>query len=282
MKPLCIYHHPCADGFAAAWAIRRFYGEGNVDFHAARYGAPPPDVTGRKVFIVDFSYKRDVIIQMATLASTITIIDHHDSAQRDLIDLPPNVLAIFNNARSGCMLTYDHLFPGEMPPVVFDHIEDRDLWKFKLIGTREIVAALYSYPMDFSTWDDVIHRTLTLHTEGSVLVRQQQKTIDDLIDTTQRTFLFGQLRIPVANVPYMFASDVAGQMACGHPFAATYFDSRDGRKWSLRSDQNGANVSRIAEAMGGGGHIHAAGFFQTREEAIDFEVSFAVTEGGAA
>jgi hypothetical protein len=35
MKPLCIYHGCCADGFTAAWVVWKFYGEGQMDFHAA-------------------------------------------------------------------------------------------------------------------------------------------------------------------------------------------------------------------------------------------------------
>lgn len=70
----------------------------------------------------------------------------------------------------------------------------------------------------------------------------------------------------------MYASDVAGKLADGHAFAATYYDDTDGRRWSLRSTPEGADVSQIAEAFGGGGHKHAAGFRMTREEAIDFEI----------
>lgn len=54
--------------------------------------------------------------------------------------------------------------------------------------------------------------------------------------------------------------------------AATYYDDSDGRRWSLRSTPEGADVAQIAEAFGGGGHKHAAGFRMTREEAIDFEI----------
>jgi hypothetical protein len=65
MRPLCIYHGNCADGFGAAWVVRRFFGAGNVDFHAGIYQDAPPDVAGREVIITDFSYKRPVLEQMA-------------------------------------------------------------------------------------------------------------------------------------------------------------------------------------------------------------------------
>ncbi len=280
-KPLCIYHAHCADGFAAAWAVRRRFGEGNVDFHPASYGQPAPDVTGREVIIVDFSYKRPELLAMAGQAKHILIIDHHESAQRELVDLPANVETIFDMDHSGCMLTWNYYFQDNLPPKPFYEIEDRDLWKFEFKGTREIVAALYSYPMDFYTWDYLLPRDLALHTEGSTLIRAQDKTIADLIAATTRHFWFGQVRVPVANVPHMFASEVGGKLAIGQPFAATYYDDADGRKWSLRSAPDGANVARIAEQFGGGGHTHAAGFRQTAEEAIDFELASAEMSCGA-
>ena len=103
MKVLCIYHAFCADGFGAAWIVRRALGDG-VEFHAASYGQEPPDVTGRDVLMVDFSYKRPVLVQMAAKAKSILILDHHKTAQADLVDLPDNVQTIFDMERSGAML----------------------------------------------------------------------------------------------------------------------------------------------------------------------------------
>ena len=68
-KPLCIYHHGCTDGFAAAWAVRKHYGDGEVEFHPGIYGEAPPDVTGRVVILVDFSYKRPVLVAMVEQAA---------------------------------------------------------------------------------------------------------------------------------------------------------------------------------------------------------------------
>ena len=51
---ICIYHGNCADGFDAAWVVRKALGA-DIEFHAATYGQPVPDVTGKNVVIVDFS-----------------------------------------------------------------------------------------------------------------------------------------------------------------------------------------------------------------------------------
>lgn len=85
-KPICIYHGGCADGFTAAWAV--WYALGEIDFFPAAYGDAPPDVTGRDVIMVDFSYKRPVIEAMAATCRTMVILDHHKTAQAELAGYP--------------------------------------------------------------------------------------------------------------------------------------------------------------------------------------------------
>lgn len=279
-KPLCIYHANCADGFAAAWVVRKYFGEEcPVDFHAALYGETPPDCTGRQVIIVDFSYKRDVLLQLAEQAASILILDHHESAEQDLIDLPPHVKTKFDMKRSGAMIAWDHFFPGQGAPLLLDYIQDRDLWQFKLPSTREVTAALFSYPYNFATWDGMMmHGIPHFISEGIALQRKQAADVAALIDATERRVTIAGYYVPAANVPWFFASDVASQLAIGHPFAATYYDSREGRVFSLRSTEHGLNVSEIAARFGGGGHRHAAGFRLNREEAIDLEIEWSTSQ----
>ena len=49
------------------------------------------DVTGKDVVLVDFSYKRPVLMEMAEKANNILILDHHKTSAEDLVDLPANV-----------------------------------------------------------------------------------------------------------------------------------------------------------------------------------------------
>jgi len=55
-------------------------------------------------------------------------------------------------------------------------------------------------------------------------------------------------------------SDIGDRLCKGYPFAAMYFESKDKRVYSLRSDEQGIDVSKVAEKFGGGGHPRAAGF----------------------
>lgn len=270
---LCIYHGSCPDGFGAAWAVREALGD--IAFHSGVYQEPPPDVADRDVVIVDFSYKRPVLLEMASCARSILILDHHKTAQADLIDLPDNVTCQFDMDRSGAMLAWRHFHGDAEPPELLRHIEDRDLWRFALPYTREIHASLTSYPYDFAVWDDLIARDVReLADEGVAIDRKHRKDIDELLAKGQHEMTIAGYRVPAANLPYIFASDAGNVMAQGQPFAACYWDTPDGRQFSLRSTDEGIDVSEIAKRFGGGGHRNASGFKVPREEsglAIDIE-----------
>jgi oligoribonuclease NrnB/cAMP/cGMP phosphodiesterase (DHH superfamily) len=286
MSILCIHHGNCADGFGSAWAVRKFFKERgeNVEFFAGIYGAPPPDVAGRTVIMTDFSYKRPVIDQMAAAADSLLILDHHKTAAEDLAGLPiargtwdahvgylgapacPPVGVLFDMNRSGAGLTWDFFFPDRVRPTMIDHIEDRDLWRFKMPGTRELAATIFSHPYDFSVWDwlvddcDFHESRERLIAEGAAIERKHFKDIDELLAVTQRRMVIGGHDVPVANLPYIFSSDAGHKMAQGEKFAACYSDTPDGRTFSLRSAADGLDVSEIAKTYGGGGHAKAAGF----------------------
>lgn len=256
---LCIYHGNCADGFGAAWVVKKALGE--IEFYPGKYQETPPDVTGKDVVMVDFSYKRPVLLEMAAKANSILILDHHKSAAEDLIDLPANVIAKFDMEHSGAMLTWNHFFPDQTPPPLLLHIEDRDLWRFALQNTRQIQANVFSYPYDFQVWDKLMATELsTLVAEGEAIERKHFKDINELLNVTVREMIIGGYTVPVANLPYTFSSDAGHKLAKGKPFAACYWDTSKGRIFSLRSNDEGVDVSEIAKQYGGGGHRNAAGF----------------------
>jgi len=274
MKKLCIYHANCADGFGAAWVVRRALGEENVEFYQGKYGDLPPDCTGRDVVIVDFSYKRPVMMRIAEGAASILVIDHHKTAAESLVDLPANVECHFNMNHSGAMLTWLYYFPDEDSPELLTHIEDRDLWKFKLPGTRSIQASLFSYPYNFDVWDGLMQHTDMgiLQYEGEVLERKHFKDIVELLKVTKRTMIIGGHEVEVANLPYTMSSDAGHILVQTNPFGACYYDTPTGREFSLRSTDEKVDVSQIALMYGGGGHRNAAGFKVSFDKAMEFEV----------
>ena len=147
---ICIYHGNCADGFTSAWIVNKIHPD--ADFVAGVYQTTPPDVTGKVVYMVDFSYKLPVMEELATKALKIIHIDHHATAIEDLKDFnPTNIEKVYSyeNTESGAMLCWRYFFPDVEVPSFVKHIDDRDRWQFKLPGTREIQANLFSYDYTF-------------------------------------------------------------------------------------------------------------------------------------
>lgn len=288
-SPLCIYHGNCADGFGAAWVVRKYFGSDEVDFHAGFYGAEPPDVAGRDIIMVDFSYKRPVLDGMIQKAKSLLILDHHKTAEEDLAgiqapfgpgwirhqqnvyqDLCEGVAglpyAMFDMNRSGAGLAWDFFFPDQKRPALIDTIEDRDLWRFRLPFTREVQANVFSYPYDFKAWDFLMalgndHMGIQQMAEqGGAIERKHHKDIAELVEASKRRMTLGGYDVPVANLPYTLSSDAGHLMTKDEPFAACYMDTPRGRIFSLRSTDAGVDVSEVAKAYGGGGHRNAAGF----------------------
>lgn len=275
MNTLCIYHGNCADGFTSAWVVRRANVGRELAYHAGVYSAPPPDVENKDVIMVDFSYQRPVLLEMAEKAKSILILDHHKTAEADLVNLPSNVKTVFDMNRSGAGITWDYYFSGTPRPIFVNHVEDRDLWRFRLRKTREIQANIFSYPYEFQTWDmlvDACDRDVNAFADGGEAIeRKHFKDIRELLPVVTRRMTIGGFNVPVANLPYIHSSDAGHIMAKGEAFAACYWDTPDGRVFSLRSEEGGQDVSEIAKLYGGGGHKAASGFKVSFADALRFE-----------
>jgi uncharacterized protein len=273
--PICIYHGPgCMDGLAAAWVVWDYH-NGKIDMHPAQYGDTPPDVAGRDVFIVDFSYKLAVLEEMAQVARTITVIDHHKSAQADLEGgvSAANVDTVFAMDKSGAVLTWEY-FQDDIPvPDLLLHIQDRDLWRFELEGTREIHAALVAQGVGYKEIGLFVkrgERALSIaKDDGSAILLAHNQAIENALDAGAGKIRIGGFTVMGANLPYAWASDGGHKLLERYPsipFAASFVmvrpnGGRDGVfKFSLRSEDSRMDVSEVAKQYGGGGHRNAAGF----------------------
>jgi len=272
MPLFCIYHANCADGFTAAWAVWKKHPD--TDFYAGTHGEQPPDCSDRDVLMVDFSYKRDALLKIAATANSVLILDHHKSAQAELTDLPENVTAIFDMSRSGAMMAWNYYHPNTPPSDLIIHVQDRDLWQFKRPETRAFQASLFSLEHTFENWDRVNNLCADQHSyhlfvaEGEAIERKHFKDVNELIRVASYRSNIAGFNVPTLNAPYFYSSDAGHIMGKGEPFAACYWDTPDGRVYSLRSDAEGQDVSLIAAQFGGGGHRHAAGF-KLRADELD-------------
>lgn len=274
MKKICIYHGNCADGFTAAWVIRKVHPD--CEFVPGFYQTTPPDVTGKIVYMVDFSYKRPVMEELISKSAKFIHIDHHTTAINDMEGFDaPNFFSFYSpdNSASGAMLAWLYFFPDIEVPKFIRHIDDRDRWQFLLKGTREIQANVFSYEYTFENWDFLVNQDLDEQIrEGTAIERRMAKDLKELLGVVVRRMNIAGYNVPVANVPYQYGSDICHALAKNEPFAAYYYDKPTGREFGLRSADDGMHVGEIAKLFGGGGHEHASGFRVSFEEAKKFEI----------
>jgi len=262
-EPLIIYHGSCRDGFCAAWVAHKKFP--NADFFEGRYGEEPPDVTGREVFLLDFSYKRPVLTELAAKAENVTILDHHKTAKEDLEGLDEeldNVLVEFDMERSGAGITWDY-FMGTTRPWLVDYVEARDIWKHDLPSSREISAYLGTIEFEFEEWDQVMKDfgrvDGVLIALGEVVMKKTHQYVREVAKNAM-TIKFEDHNIPVVNAPQVDISELLHFLAHGKTFSMGWFRRADGMyQYSLRSIGD-FDVSEIAKKFGGGGHKNAAGF----------------------
>ena len=274
---ICIYHDNCDDGFAAAYAVWKLFGD-EVEYVPAQYGQDLPDVTGKDVLIVDFSYKKPEMDKLADQARRVIVLDHHKTAKAELEGfvqlncvggpfekryadkMIEGVGVHFDMDKSGCRLAWEYCFGSASMPDWFEAVEDRDLWRFALRGTKEISIAIRSMPRDFELWE--MFTAERLANEGVTIRRYVDMIVSNICDTAFEEQVAGH-QVPVAACSYDFVSEVAHELLHRNPdapFAACVVRSYEGTTYSLRSLDDRMDVSEIAKANGGGGHRNAAGF----------------------
>lgn len=259
MKRLVIYHANCIDGFTAAWAAWLKYGD-EAEYLPASYGDAPPDVTGRTVLVVDFSYPRDVMIKMNAQAHSLLVLDHHKTAQAALDGL---AFATFDMARSGAGLAWDCLHPEKKRLWLIDYVEDRDLWRWALPESKEVNAWISACKREsFIDWSELSSTpSVEVIANGKAVLAYIDRYVSEMTEQA-RVISFEGYAVPCVNAPYICISELVGKLAETAPFAIGWSQRTDGfYAYSLRSRApDGVDVSEIAKRFGGGGHRHSAGF----------------------
>jgi hypothetical protein len=288
-----IYHGDCIDGFTAAWVCWTQVGD-EATYIGAKFGEPPPDVTGKHVYIVDFSYKRQQLIEMYEAAATLLVIDHHQTAESDLQGLG---FCLFDMERSGAGLAWDYFHPNKKRPWLINYVEDRDLWNWELDDSRAVNAYISTVEHTFGNWTKMSMLGIqeAVH-QGQGIVNYIDRYVNSMKEHA-RIIEFEGYMVPCVNAPYINISELVGTLAetecsrCGglgtmpsvgeyakdprrrkttncnncHGtgsalFALGWFQRGDGLyAYSLRS-RGEFDVSVLAARYGGGGHKNSAGF----------------------
>ena len=271
MQRVCLYHAGCPDGFGAAWAVWRAWGE------EARYvprghddSLDPRRYEGDYVVFVDIAPDNDALRELAAVAAKLVVLDHHVSSQTRYESDPDLALTVaeegqvvtFDRSHSGAVLAWQHFAPGEPVPDLLRYVEDQDLWSWKLPRSEQINAALASYPRRFEVWSELNTRPLeSLAGEGEPILRSQRIEVERILNSAHPITIDGR-QVEAVNATQHRSSvghELASRATHGIGWGCVY-RLRGSRVDASLYSIGDFDVSVIAARYGGGGHRNASGF----------------------
>lgn len=258
----------CPDGFTAAYIAWKKFGD-KAEYIPVMYNENPPEFESEdEVYILDFSYPKNIFInKIQAIVKKVIVLDHHKTAQEELLGLKG---ALFDMNRSGAQMTWDYFFPNTKRPALIEYVADQDLWKKELIYTEEIHLARSSFIQKFEIYDALANLNEDTYISimfeiGKNLLENKNKKLEELLKLveikTWQNYQIGYIELE-ASVAKQLSSDL-GNLICKNlkvDFAVTsMFDTvKQNYKYSLRSIGE-FDVSKIAQFYQGEGHKNAAG-----------------------
>jgi len=261
-KIVVIYHGKCPDGFGGAWAAWKKFGAKAAYFAARDRNAPPTPLKNKIVYIIDYTYDAPIIKKLIKDNIRVTAIDHHVS-QEEATMLTEHYS--YDVKHSAAPLAWQYFHPGKPVPALLRYIEDRDIWKWAVPHSREMLMLVDLAEFDFKTWSVLAKelddpRTRATHLKKGALLELHYRSLYQKLLPNAELVKFAGKKIYALNCPYYFADDLGHELALKtHSFALLWNESGGRIRCSLRSAGK-IDVAKIAKKYGGGGHRSSAGF----------------------
>ena len=281
-----LYHGDCVDGFASAFACWLYFKQKaqktktkqkKISYIACQYQKQPPMLENRNVLMCDFSYKYNVLKNILKSVNKIIILDHHQSAEKDLQQIPKEN-KIFDMKHSGAYITWAYFFGEESVPLMIRYIEDNDIWKKSMTHTRQFTSYVFNIPKQFDQYEKLLDDNFVTNTVipiGDGMLKQNDNYINDGIKKAAVNFILLDNNLYfVGNVnTAILKSEIGNSFLTSNPDAnfATCYSRNEytGETYiSLRSTNTGTDVEEIASKFGGGGHRNAGGLTVYNADAL--------------
>ena len=257
-----LYHSNCTDGFGGAWAAWKKFGNKAEYVNVIHQTPVPKGLKNKYIYSVDFTYPEPIIKKLISENKRVTAIDHHISA-KEVTQLTEKYSYALHH--SGSVLSWLYFHPNKPVPKILQYAEDGDLWKFKLPRSREVLAYLDLFNFDFKVWEKLARelenpkKRKKWFENGKLILRHEKKMVDRLLANNTEEVLFAGYKTLAINSAD-FASELGNLMSKKLPPMGIVWRKISGQILvSLRSNGK-ADVSKLAQRFGGGGHKAAAGF----------------------
>ena len=297
MKHVIFAHSHCTDGLCAASIMKRAINiclnTEDIVVIFARYGAEKKALEQAEiddktyVYIVDFSFSREDTLDIAKKCKNLVILDHHITALEKLEGIEKesdNIEFFFDNNMSGATLVngfvakrfLDFGKSQEIVNYVAELVEDRDLWNFKLKDTKAFGEFVFSQiePNDIDAFSEILFdsnmKKIQSYVDlGNILDKNKKKQVNQRLEQMQVPSIL-EITYPSTNeqVQIIFVNETQpdlvselGNTICKKfqkPVCLYKILSNGMVSLSFRSMDNLIDMSKVAVALGGGGHRNSA------------------------
>lgn len=266
------FHHNDLDGSCSAAIVHRWVSGGSGDERYVELDykdrVPVEEIQlGERIYIVDFSFKPEVMEEVFKRTHYVIWIDHHKTAAAYVYSREVPGLRDFEDKKwAACELTWQYCFPGKPMPEAVSLIGDYDKWALKTqprcFRFYEGLKLLSSDPTA-PFWQDLFGD----HSEEPVrAICEQGVTAIEYRDSycagMRKSYGF-EVELDghrgFATNIYGFGSNGFGpELMERYDFcSACIFD---GKRWTVSLYSEKIDVGEICKKLGGGGHRGAAGF----------------------
>ena len=297
-EAIFFYHGNCYDGAAAAGVFRDLYRRHTMSYfyplsHTSNEDSSirteifdkinSLDIRNSYIYFLDFCPKKEILIEVASKCKKLVVLDHHKTAEANLKNVViDNAIIKFDMNKSGAMMAFDYVKPDNKNlgitlsdyycyGFICEYIEDADLYRWNLESSRIINEAIRLYEPDINLLSNLAKNEdfRSLFEKGIISEKRKRSLVENVLSSTKRKVKFDGHILDICNCPSALISDVCNVLYQDNKFGIAYYESKDGIHVSLRSSDDGVDVSEIAEFYGGGGHRNAAAFVVSRKKFYD-------------
>lgn len=268
----CFYHKSDLDGQCSGAIVKKKYPgcemigvnyNDKLDLSIIEAGEP--------VFVVDFCFSADEMLDLYGKAGIVFWIDHHVSAIEKMKVLDNTFPGYREVGKAGCELTWEYLFSSTSMPKAVKLLGRYDVWDHKDLdvllfqyGMREMddttpSSIIWDFLLDPKTDKDIINNAIYT---GETIMSYEAKQNKMYAKGMAYENIFEGYRAIIINKAYsnskIFDSVYDPEK---HDIMVLFGVKPDEVKYTLFSDKPEIDVSKIAVKYGGGGHAGAAGFY---------------------
>jgi oligoribonuclease NrnB/cAMP/cGMP phosphodiesterase (DHH superfamily) len=273
-----VFHHDDNDGKLAAQLIYESKSN-NINLISCNYSSNMPDSSmvnmNDIVFIVDYCIPIEQLTPITETAKFVVFMDHHKTA----IDMVDSNFDYFNElvkkgsmmidvdmARCGAKITYDHFQKNkDWNEETVKLIDIYDRWTGEDIRADYLNQFIFNSAKSYvgsDIWNRLLHEDGYLEKACEIGKKFYELNLvknEIIYSSFSKETEFHNLKIGVIEGygnSQLFGKHIEDYDAC-----CVYHRTNNGKwQYSLYSDKPEAELNRIAESYGGGGHKKAAGF----------------------